>query len=88
MTERHRSKVGPKGQVVILKELRDKFGIREGKLIEQVPTPKGVLLVPVATGQLMKDLDSAAQVIGSAWPRGTSAAEAIRQDRERRWPRK
>jgi bifunctional DNA-binding transcriptional regulator/antitoxin component of YhaV-PrlF toxin-antitoxin module len=88
MTERHRSRVGPKGQVVILKELRDRFGIRRGRLVEQVPTSKGLLLVPVPTEQLMKELDSTAHLIGSAWPKGRSAAEAIREDREKRWPKK
>jgi AbrB family looped-hinge helix DNA binding protein len=84
MTGRHRSRVGPKGQVVILKDLRERFGIKEGKLVEQVPTSKGLLLVPVAAEQLLKDLDSVARDIGSAWPKGKSAAEAMREEREKR----
>jgi AbrB family looped-hinge helix DNA binding protein len=84
MTGRHRSRVGPKGQVVILKDLRERFGIKEGKLVEQVPTSKGLLLVPVAAEQLLKELDSVARDIGSAWPKGKSAAEAIREEREKR----
>lgn len=88
MTPGHRSKVGPKGQVVILKDFRERFGIREGKLVEQIPTSKGLLLVPVAAEQLLKDLDSAARDIGNAWPRGKSAVEAIREEREKRWSRK
>lgn len=84
MTERHRSRVGPKGQVVILKDLRERFGIKEGNLVEQVPTSKGLLLVPVAAERLLKDLDSVARDIGGAWPKGKSAAEAIREEREKR----
>jgi AbrB family looped-hinge helix DNA binding protein len=84
MTGRHRSRVGPKGQVVILKDFRERFGIKEGKLVEQVPTSKGLLLVPVAAEQLLKELDSVARDIGSAWPKGKSAAEAIREEREKR----
>ena len=84
MTGRYRSRVGPKGQVVILKALRERFGIKEGKLVEQVPTSKGLLLVPVAAEQLLKDLDSVARDVGSAWPKGKSAAEAIREEREKR----
>ena len=76
--------MGPKGQVVILKDLRERFGIKEGKLVEQVPTSRGLLLVPVAAEQLLKDLDSVARDIGSAWPKGKSAAEAIREEREKR----
>jgi AbrB family looped-hinge helix DNA binding protein len=84
MTGRHRSRVGPKGQVVILKDLRERFGIKEGKLVEQVPTSKGLLLVPVAAEQLLEDLDSVARDIGSAWPKRKSAAEAIKEEREKR----
>ena len=84
MTGRHRSRVGPKGQVVILKDFRERFGIKEGKLVEQVPTSKGLLLVPVAAEQLLKGLDTVARDIGSAWPKGKSAAEAIREEREKR----
>ncbi|OFX15151.1 hypothetical protein A3K71_02880 [archaeon RBG_16_50_20] len=88
MTRTHRSRVGPKGQVVILKELRDKYGIREGRLVEQVPTSRGLLLVPVPAEQLMKELDSVAKAIGSAWPKGKSAVEAVREERDKQWPRK
>lgn len=45
MTERYCSKVGRKGQVVVAKALREKHGIREGGIVEQVSTDKGVLLV-------------------------------------------
>ena len=88
MTRTHRSRDGPKGQVVILKELRDKYGIREGRLVEQVPTSKGLLLVPIPPEQLMKELDSVAKAIGSAWPKGKSAVEAVREERDKQWPRK
>jgi len=88
MTKPHRSRVGPKGQVVILKELREKYGIREGRLVEQVPTARGLLLIPVPAEQLMKELDSVAKDIGGAWPKGKSAAEVVREEREKQWPRK
>lgn len=88
MTKAHRSRVGPKGQVVILKELREKYGIREGRLLEQVPTSRGLLLVPVSGEHLIKELDSIAGEIGRAWPGRKSAVETIREGREKQWPRK
>lgn len=88
MTKIHRSKVGPKGQVVVAKELREKYGIKEGKLVEQISTNKGVLLVPLSTDNLLRELDDAAEEIGKAWPKGVSAAEAIREDREKQWLKK
>ena len=88
MTERYRSRVGRKGQVVIAKQLREKHGIREGSLVEQISTDKGILLVPVSIDGLLGRLDALAEEIGEAWPKGVSAVEAVRRDREERWSRK
>ncbi|MFQ6076321.1 MAG: AbrB/MazE/SpoVT family DNA-binding domain-containing protein [Candidatus Bathyarchaeia archaeon] len=88
MTERYRSKVGLKGQVVVAKELREKHGIKAGELVEQISTERGVLLIPVSADELLKELDAVAEEIGKTWPRGVSAVEAIREDRERPWSKK
>jgi len=88
MTERHRSKVGRKGQVVVAKELREKYGIKEGSLVEQISTDRGVLVVPVSVDDLLEELDAAAADIGEAWPKDVSAVEAVRQDREKSWSKK
>lgn len=83
MTQRHRSKVGAKGQVVVAKELREKHRIREGGVVEQISTEKGVLLIPVLADDLLKELDDVAEEIGRTWPKEVTAVEAIRKDREK-----
>jgi len=88
MTERYRSKVGRKGQVVVAKQLRQKHGIKEGGLVEQISTDKGVLVVPVSVDDLLEELDTVAENIGEAWPKDVSAVEAVRQDREKPWSKK
>lgn len=88
MTEKYRSKVGQKGQVVVAKELREKHGIKEGGLVEQISTDKGVLLIPVSVDDLMAELDAVAEEIGKTWPKEVSAVEAVREDREKRWLKK
>ena len=88
MTEKYRSKVGPKGQVVVVKELRKKHGIKEGGLVEQISTEKGVLLIPLSANDLLKELDDVAEDIGKTWPKEVSTVEAIREDREKRWLKK
>jgi len=88
MTEKYRSKVGRKGQVVVAKQLREKHRIKEGGLVEQISTDKGVLLVPVSVDDLLEELDVVAGEIGEAWPKGVSAVEAVRQDREKQWSKK
>lgn len=81
----YRSRVGRKGQVVVAKELRVRHGIRAGGLVEQVSTERGVLLIPVSADDLLGELDAVAEEVGEAWPRGFSAVEAIREDREGSW---
>jgi len=88
MTEKYRSRVGRKGQVVVAKQLREKHGIKEGGLVEQISTDKGVLLAPVSVDDLLEGLDALAGEIGEAWPKDVSAVEAVRQDREKQWSRK
>ena len=80
---RHRSKIGPKGQVVIRKDLRDKHGLKEGGFVEQISTDRGVLPVPVRADDLLKELDAVAEKIGEAWPEDVSAVEAVRGNREK-----
>jgi len=84
MTKRNQTKVGPKGQVVVVKELREKHDIKAGGLVEQISTDRGVLLVPVSVDSLLKELDTVAEEVGRSWLKGVSAVEAIRKDRERR----
>ena len=88
MTEKYRRKVGQKGQVVVVKELREKHGIKEGGIVEQISTDKGVLLVPVSVDALLDELNMVAEEVGEAWPKGVSAVEAVREDREKRWRKK
>ena len=84
MTKKYQTKVGPKGQVVVVKELREKHNIKVGGVVEQISTERGVLLVPVSVDDLLKELDTVAEEVGRNWPKGVSAVEAIREDRERR----
>jgi len=88
MTQRYRSKVGEKGQVVVAKRLREKHGIKEGCLVEQISTDKGVLLVPVSVEELLEEFDAVAGEIGEVWPKDVSSVEAVKQDREKHWSKK
>ena len=85
LTEKHWSKVGQKGQVVVAKELREKHDLKEGGIVEQFSTDKGVLLVPVSVDCLLDELDVVAEMVGEAWLKGVSAVEAVWEDREKRW---
>jgi AbrB family looped-hinge helix DNA binding protein len=74
------SKVGPKGQVVISKRLRDKYSIKPGKQVEQIETKEGVLIKSVP---LLEDWTRLSHRIGKKWPRNISSVQSIREDREK-----
>ncbi|MDG6996922.1 MAG: AbrB/MazE/SpoVT family DNA-binding domain-containing protein [Nitrososphaerota archaeon] len=72
------SKVGPKGQVVISKRLREKYAIRPGKQVEQKEVEGGILIKPAT---LVNDWERLSERVGKKWPRKISAVRAIREDR-------
>lgn len=69
--------------MVVAKALRRKHGIKEGGIVEQISTENGVILTPVSGSSLLEELDEAAAAIGKVWPKGISAVQAVRKDRER-----
>lgn len=73
--------VGPKGQVTLIKELREKYSIDPGTLVEEVETDEGILIKPISNQfERWKKLK---KHISERWP-DISAVQAIRADRERR----
>lgn len=71
------SRVGPKGQIVISKRLREKYSIKPGKQIE---TTRGVLIRPAP---LLEDWKRLSEKVSRKWPRNVSSVEAIREEREK-----
>lgn len=74
------SKVGPKGQVVISKRLREKYAIKPGKQVEQIETKEGILIKSVP---LFEDWTELSHKIGKKWPRNLSSVDSVREDREK-----
>ena len=75
-------RIGAKGQIVLQKDLRDKLGLEEGRLVEERIVGKGILITPVDVDALMKRIEKTTRSITSAWPKGLTSVEAVRRDRE------
>lgn len=75
-------KMGPKGQVLIIKELREKVGLRPGQLAETILYAKGVLIRPVSLEKELGDVRRIRQSISKKWPKGLDCIEAVREQRE------
>jgi bifunctional DNA-binding transcriptional regulator/antitoxin component of YhaV-PrlF toxin-antitoxin module len=71
--------VRQKGQVTLTKELRERYGITEGSLVEELPTPEGILIKPVE--KTIKRWKSLSERISKKWPSDLSAVSAVREER-------
>ncbi len=75
------SKLGPKGQIVLRKEVRKTLGIKPGSLIRQKLVGKRVILQPFDWNVEMKRVEKIAKRIGRKWPKGVTSVDVIREER-------
>jgi AbrB family looped-hinge helix DNA binding protein len=75
------SKIGPKGQIVLKKKLRDEVGLEEGAMVEEQVTKEGILIKRFDADKLMKLLDETAKMVSAKWPKGLTSVEAVRRER-------
>ncbi|MBI2676192.1 MAG: AbrB/MazE/SpoVT family DNA-binding domain-containing protein [Candidatus Aenigmarchaeota archaeon] len=81
MTQNIVSKIGPKGQIVLKKKLRDKAGLKEGMLVEEELMEEGILIRPMDAGRLMKGMEELAKKVSRKWPKDLDSAGAVRRER-------
>jgi bifunctional DNA-binding transcriptional regulator/antitoxin component of YhaV-PrlF toxin-antitoxin module len=74
-------RIGPKGQIVIRKELRKALGLKPGALIKQKVVDRKILLEVVKKEEKLERIKALAKKIGKAWPKGITAVEAVRMER-------
>jgi len=72
-------KVGPKGQITLLKGLREKFGIEPGSLVEEIEVDEGILIKVIDSS--LKRWQNLKERVSKKWPSKVSSVQAIREDR-------
>lgn len=75
------SKIGPKGQIVLRKKLREEVGLREGGMVEAQVTSEGILIKPFDADKLLASIEKTAKKLSTMWPKGLTAVEAVRRER-------
>ena len=75
------TKLSPKGQIVLRKEIRKAMGIQPGSMLRARLEDKHVVIEPFDMKKEIKKIEEIAKKIGKKWPRGLSAVEAIREER-------
>ncbi|MBI4147795.1 AbrB/MazE/SpoVT family DNA-binding domain-containing protein [Candidatus Woesearchaeota archaeon] len=74
-------KVGPKGQILLKKSLREATGIQPGGVVLQELTGKGVLIKRLDSVALVSDVEAIAAKVRKRWPRELDCVSAVRADR-------
>ena len=74
-------KVGAKGQITLIKKLREKFGIKPGSLVEEIDTEDGILIKPVESS--LKRWKNLKEKVSKKWPSDVGSVQAIREDRSK-----
>ncbi len=72
-------KVGPKGQITLIKKLRDKYGIEPGSLVDEIEVDDGILIKPIESS--LKRWKNLKEKVSKKWPSDTSSTQAIQEDR-------
>jgi len=72
-------KVGPKGQITLIKKLRDKYGIEPGSLVDEIEVDDGILIKPIEAS--LKRWKNLKEKVSKKWPSEISSTQAIQEDR-------
>ena len=75
------TKIGPKGQVVLRKDLREALGIKPGGIIRQELIPEGILVKPIEKTEIIKRVNLLSKKIGRSWPKDLSAVKLMKEER-------
>lgn len=75
------TKLGPKGQLVLRKEIRETLGIKGGSMLKATLIDKKIIIEPIELKEELKKIEALAKKISKKWPKGLSAVEAIKRER-------
>jgi AbrB family looped-hinge helix DNA binding protein len=76
------TRIGPKGQIVLKKEIRKALGIREGTLLRTKLMDKKIIITPFDWDKEMKEVEKIAKEVGKKWPKGLTSVDVIKEQRE------
>ncbi len=74
-------RIGPKGQIVIQKEYRQKLNLAPGNYLEATLVPAGLLLRPLNVQKEWQDVRSLRKYITKHWEKGVDCVQATREER-------
>ncbi len=75
------TRLGPKGQIVLRRELRKAVGIKPGSLVVETIKDKEIVIKPIREEKIIERVRKIAKEIGKSWPKNLNSVELIREQR-------
>lgn len=75
------TRLGPKGQIVLRRELRKAIGIKPGSLVVETIKDKEILIKPIREEKIIERVRKIAKEVGKFWPKNLNSVELIREQR-------
>jgi len=75
------ARLGPKGQIVLRRELRRAVGIKPGSLVVETIKDKEIVIKPVREEKIIERVRKIAKEVGKSWPKNLNSVELIREQR-------
>jgi len=75
-------KLTQKSQIVVRKEIRKALGVKPGSILRTKLEGKRLIVEAFDAEKEIQKVEKIAHMIGKKWPKGLSAVEAIRRERE------
>jgi AbrB family looped-hinge helix DNA binding protein len=75
------TKLGPKGQIVLRKEIRRAIGIKPGSMVRETVRGDEVIIRPVGEEEILGRVRTIAKKIGKTWPKGMTSTEIVKEQR-------
>jgi len=76
------NKIGTKGQIVIPKKIREALNLKAGDMVKQRVVNKKILITPVKKEEILREVKVLSKKISKKWPKGLTATEMIKKERE------
>ena len=75
------TRLGPKGQIILKKEVRRILGLKPGMLLRERVIKKRVVLEAFDWDEELRRVEKIAKRIGKKWPKGLTSIDVIREER-------
>jgi len=76
------ARLGPKGQVVLRKEMRTALGLEPGSLVKLRRVNNEVIVKPVKKEDMIAEVERIAKMVGKKMPKGKTSVDLIREERD------